>query len=243
MKTINPRTANMDGGRADAAKPSAPPELTAAVIASLAASLAARRGCDEPFRHWIVEAVLPPAVARRLITLPFPTVHLAGVSGKRELHNDERHYFDAANNAAFAECAAVAAAFQSPRVVQAVEATTGADLAATFVRLEYAQDTDGFWLEPHTDLGVKKFTMLLYLSEGAAQDDLGTDLYADHETWAKRTAFAHNSALVFVPGQATWHGLARRPIAGVRRSVIMNYVTAGWRERGQLAWPDTPVRP
>jgi hypothetical protein len=31
-------------------------------------------------------------------------------------------------------------------------------------RVEYAQDVDGFWLEPHTGLGVKTFTTLLYLS-------------------------------------------------------------------------------
>jgi hypothetical protein len=167
---------------------------------------------------------------------------LGGVSGKRELHNDQRHYFDSANNARFGACAAVADAFQSRAVVDCIEAGTGADLSQSFVRLEYAQDTDGFWLEPHTDLGVKRFTMLIYLAEGEAQSDLGTDIYRDHETWAKRTPFVDNSALVFVPGAHTWHGLARRPIPGVRRSVIMNYVTGDWRAREQLAYPTTPVR-
>ncbi|HEY7900990.1 MAG TPA: 2OG-Fe(II) oxygenase, partial [Caulobacteraceae bacterium] len=104
------------------------------------------------------------------------------------------------------------------------------------------QDSDGFWLHPHTDLGVKRFTMLIYLSDGADQADLGTDIYADDRSWAKRTAFVDNSALVFVPSDNTWHGLEPRKIAGVRKSVIMNYVTRGWRERGQLAYPETPVR-
>ena len=44
------------------------------------------------------------------------------------------------------------------------------------MRLEYAQDTDGFWLEPHTDLGVKLFTMLIYLPDSGEQNDLGTDI-------------------------------------------------------------------
>ncbi len=232
----------MDGERAPQAGSPAPIDLTAAVTASLIASMADGRRFDEPYRHWILADVFPPAVATALRRLPFPRVDLRGVSGKRELHNDERHYFDAVNNARLPECAAVAAAFQSAPVVEAIEANTGADLGASFVRLEYAQDTEGFWLAPHTDLGVKRFTMLIYLSDGAEQDDLGTDLYADREAWAKRTAFDHNAALVFTPGDHTWHGLARRPIAGVRKSVIMNYVTADWRERGQLAYPDTPVR-
>lgn len=110
------------------------------------------------------------------------------------------------------------------------------------MRLEYAQDVEGFWLEPHTDLGVKKFTMLIYLSDGPAQADLGTDLFRDPATWEKRTPFDDNSALVFIPGDASWHGLRRRPIQGVRKTVIMNYVTGDWRAREQLAWPDAPVR-
>lgn len=186
--------------------------------------------------------MFPPGVTDTLRSLPFSTPDLHGVSGKRELHNDQRHYFDAANNARFAACGAVAEAFQSRAIAEAIEAATGADLSCSYVRLEYAQDTDGFWLQPHTDLGVKRFTMLIYLADGAEHADLGTDIYENHETWAKRSAFIDNTALVFVPGDNTWHGLERRRIVGVRKSVIMNYVTDSWRERGQLAYPDNPVR-
>jgi hypothetical protein len=45
-----------------------------------------------------------------------------------------------------------------------------------------------------------------------------------------------------VPGHDTWHGLERRAIHGVRKSVIMNYVTDEWRARDQLAYPSLPVR-
>jgi hypothetical protein len=43
----------------------------------------------------------------------------------------------------------------------------GASVGGSYLRVEFAQDTDGFWLEPHTDLGVKAFTMLLYLSDAS----------------------------------------------------------------------------
>jgi hypothetical protein len=217
-------------------------DLTGAVSASLLAAFARARPDETPYRHWMVSEVFPPGLTTVLGRLPFATPDLNGISGKRELHNDQRHYFDAANNARFPACAAVADAFQSRPVTRAIEAATGADLAGSYVRLEYAQDTDGFWLQPHTDLGVKRFTMLIYLAEGAGQADLGTDIYADRDTWAKRSAFVDNTALVFVPGADSWHGLEPRQIRGVRRSVIMNYVTDGWRERGQLAYPETPVR-
>jgi hypothetical protein len=217
-------------------------DLTRAVQASLAAAFAAARSDEAPYRHWTVFPVFPVGLTERLQRLPFSPPDLHGVSGKRELHNDQRHYFDATNNARFGECAAVADAFQSPEVVSLIEAATGANLSETYVRLEYAQDTDGFWLEPHTDLGVKRFTMLIYLADLHDQRDLGTDIYADPQTWAKRSPFIDNSALVFVPGLDTWHGVARRPIEGIRRSVIMNYVTDEWRARAQLAYPTIPVR-
>ena len=222
--------------------PSTRDALTRAIKDSLAAAFAAARREDAPYPHWNVGSVFPSGLTERLRLLPFTPPDLHGMSGKRELHNDQRHYFDAANNARFDACGAVADAFQSPEVVEMIETTTGADLSGSYVRLEFAQDTDGFWLEPHTDLGVKRFTMLIYLTEGEDQSDLGTDIYADPGTWAKRSPFVDNSALVFVPSSGTWHGLARRPIPGVRRSVIMNYVTDEWRAREQLAYPAAPVR-
>ena len=213
-----------------------------AVKASLAASFAGAQCNEQPFRHFIVADVFPQSVARALRALPFPTAGVEGVSGKRELHNPTRRYFDAETCGERPECAAVAAAFQSGDVVAAIEALTGASLGRSYVRLEYAQDLNGFWLQPHTDLGVKTFTMLIYLCDRPDQGDLGTDLYRDAATWALRTAFVDNTALIFTPGANTWHGLERRPIAGVRKSVIMNYVTDDWRERGQLAFRDEPIR-
>ena len=101
----------------------------------------------------------------------------------------------------------------------------GAPIDDTFLRLEYAQDVDGFWLEPHTDLGVKKFTCLIYLSDGPGHDTLGTDIYWSRERHFGVSPFKRGAAMVFVPGDDTWHGFEKRPIEGVRRSVILNYVT------------------
>ncbi|MDE2357592.1 MAG: 2OG-Fe(II) oxygenase [Alphaproteobacteria bacterium] len=218
------------------------PELTADIVASLRAAFAAAHRDDLPYRHWYVRNTFPQGVSAAVRNLPFAPPDLGGVSGKRELHNDQRHYFDAENQARFEVCAAVAQAFQSADAASAIARTTGADLDGTFVRLEFAQDTDGFWLEPHTDLGVKRFTMLIYLADDEGQADLGTDMYRAPGEWVKRTPFDDNAALVFVPGDATWHGVEPRPIVGVRRTLIMNYVTDGWRDRSQLSYPEAPVR-
>ena len=213
---------------------------TAAIADSVRASIANARHFDDPYRHSFVEDLFPAEVCRALAALPFAAPALGGLSGKRELHNDTRRYFDAAAMAQFPVMRAVAAALQSREVVRAIAETFEAALDGTLLRLEYAQDIEGFWLEPHTDLGVKKFTCLIYLSEGHA--DLGTDIYRSPQDHAGRSPFTPNAAMIFVPSDKTWHGFERRPIAGIRKSVILNYVTHEWRAREQLSFPENPVR-
>ena len=136
----------------------------------------------------------------------------------------------------------MAEAFQDSDIAGELADAFGAPLEGTFVRIEYAQDTDGFWLKPHTDIGVKMFTMLLYMSDDPRHADLGTDIYADEATHVGRSPFEPNAAMIFVPAKDTWHGFERRPIPGVRRSIIVNYVTNEWRARDQLAFPEAPVQ-
>ncbi len=204
-------------------------------------ALARAAGNAAPYPHWIIRGLLPDDIVSDLQTISFPVATLDGVSGKRELHNETRHYFDQANIAAFPVIASLANAFQAPRMIEAIEKFFATELTGTFLRVEYAQDITGFWLEPHTDLGVKKLTVLIYMSEDEGHDDLGTDIYAARDQWAARTPFSPNIALAFVPGDNTFHGFEKRPINGVRKSLILNYVTTDWRDREQLAFPEQTV--
>ena len=184
---------------------------------------------------------LPPDSVEDILALPFPAPSLEGVSGKRELHNNTRKYFDVENRERFPVCDAVAQAFQDERVTSRIEKVFGTDLKGTYLRIEFAQDIDGFWLEPHSDLGVKLFTLLLYMSKDESHRDLGTDIYDPDKRHIGRSPFAPNAAMIFVPADNTFHGFEKRPIKGVRISVIVNYVTDEWRAREQLAFPDQPI--
>ncbi len=211
------------------------------IVSAFAASLNSAARFETPYRHWYLRNVLPLDILRAAASLDFPVRDVGGHSGKREYHNNARHYFNAANIAAFPCTATVAQGFQSPATVRLIEKFFGTDIDETFLRMEYAQDTTGFWLEPHTDLGVKRLTLLLYLPNGESQEDLGTDIYNADKSWAKRTPFETNCGLAFIPGKASYHGFDKREIAGVRKSLIINYVTAEWRDRDQLCFPDKPV--
>ena len=215
--------------------------LTQSVVGALLHSFETA-GCHEsPYRHWFLGNCLPGRVADEITALPFPPPALGGLSGKRELHNVSRKYFDIENRKAFPSVEAFAQAFQSRDVTSRIESHFGTRLGGTYLRLEYAQDTGGFWLEPHTDLGVKVFTMLLYLSKDAAHRDLGTDIYDAEKKHVARSPFEPNAAMVFVPSNNTFHGFEARNIEGVRKSVIINYVTDAWLAREQLSFPDAPI--
>jgi hypothetical protein len=213
----------------------------AAIKTAISASLARSARSETPYRHWILSEFFPDPVVAALFQLPFKAPPLDGISGERELHNDSRTYFDDDNIARRPVCAAVAKAFHDVDTVATIAAATGADLDGCYLRIEFAQDVDGFWLRPHTDLGVKRLTLLYYLAE-PGQEELGTDIYVSADRWFARAAFTRNAAMMFVPNDRTWHGFEPRTIDGVRKSVIINYVTHDWRDREQLAYADTPVR-
>jgi len=211
------------------------------IKASLRASFHSAPAAATPYTHWIARAVLPDDVAADICALPFPAPLLEGESGKRDNHNASRTYFDSACQVAHPVAAAVAEAFQSGEIITLLEDTFGASLENTYLRAEYAQDVDGFWLEPHSDLGVKRFTLLLYLSDDPRHASLGTDIYDAEKIHVGSSPFARNVGLIFVPADNTIHGFERRPIHGVRKSLIVNYVSNEWRAREQLAFPENPV--
>jgi hypothetical protein len=219
-----------------------PSAAAASVQAAFFDALANGASRPEPYPHWLMEGLFPADDLVALQTLPYPPPELGGVSGTREVHNNTRVYFDVANQQKFPICHAVSSAFQDPALVGRLAKATGAALDGTFLRIEYAQDTGGFWLKPHTDIGVKRFTLLAYISDEPGHEDLGTDIYADASTWVARSPFGANKAMAFVPSDRTWHGFEPRTISGIRKSLIINYVTDDWQAREQLSFPTEPVR-
>lgn len=189
-----------------------------------------------PFDYWLLTDPLPNKVCDAITALPFAPPSSAVFDGRRETNNSTRVYFSPEQQAKFAVCREVADAFRHAQVIQAIEDTTGADLSRGRLRVEYCQDVDGFWLEPHVDIPVKLFTMLIYLSDAPELYDAGTDIY-DDSLKHKRVATApyeFNAGMIFIPGKDTWHGFSKRPICGVRKSIIVNYVAPEWRAQAEL---------
>ena len=199
------------------------------------ASLAHCRAETAPFRHWLLEDALAAETGDAIARLPVAPAANGLYDGTREVNNSTRVFFDADMCGRHPACAATVATFKDPTVIAAIEETCAVDLSGGLLRIEYTQDRTGFWLEPHTDISVKLFTMLVYLGRDPDLADCGTDIYDGDHKWVGRAPYGFNKGLIFIPGSDTWHGYAPRPIAGVRKSIIVNYVTDDWRDRFELA--------
>lgn len=196
---------------------------------------------EKPFRHWGITNVLPIDICTGMLTLPIAPAVLGKTDGTRDTYNDQRAFITPELRSKFPTCAVLADALQRPDVARLMAETCDIDVDGSFLRMEYMQDTDGSWLEPHRDIHEKLFSMVIYLFTGPDATDWGTDIYDAEVRWVGRSAPEFNAGVIFVPGPATWHGFDPRPIIGVRRLMEINYVKPEWRDREQLSIPDKPI--
>ena len=197
---------------------------------------------DQPYRHWKLHDVLPIDLCTGILTLPIAPPVLGNTDGTRNTYNDSRCFITPELRRKFPTCEALSQALQRPDVARLMAETCNIQVAGGYLRMEYIQDLDGAWLEPHRDIREKLFSMVIYLFIGPDAATWGTDIYDAEKRWVGRSAGEFNSGVIFVAGPATWHGFDPRPIVGVRRLMEINYVSPDWRDRGQLAIPDQPIR-
>ncbi|MBT3396779.1 MAG: 2OG-Fe(II) oxygenase [Alphaproteobacteria bacterium] len=195
----------------------------------------------EPYRHWVLTDALTSVAAHSIETLPIPVAAVEDTQGRRETHNESRNFFNPTNRRRFSVMDDVASMLQSPATVDRIERNCDIDLQGSYLRIEYCQDTDGFWLEPHTDIAEKLFTMLIYLSSDPKSSDWGTDIYDENLEHLGTAPNQFNGGLIFIPGKNTWHGFRKRALGGIRKAIIVNYVKDDWRARHELSYPDQPI--
>lgn len=210
-------------------------------VSNFELSLAASTVRREPYRHWLLKSPVPDESARAIGRLPFEPAMISDTKGRRETSNASRVFFNEENRARFPICEQMAQVFQNPTAIRAIERGCNVRLKDSNLRIEYCQDTGDFWLEPHTDIAEKRFTMLVYLSDEPEAESWGTDIYDAAMNHLGSAPGGFNKGLIFIPGKDTWHGFRQRPIAGVRRSIIVNYVSNAWRARHELSFPSIPV--
>ena len=199
--------------------------------------LARSRHVTKPFDYWLLKDILPTVDVEALLALPLSAPDNPVFNGRRETNNAQRIFFTAENQQTFPVCRRIADGFKDARVRAAIAAETRADLSDGHLRIEYCQDGPGFWLEPHTDILVKKFTMLVYLLDNPALVTAGTDIHEGSPDfkYVATAPYGRNLGVIFIPSANSWHGVGHHPIKALRKSLIINYVTSAWRDKWELA--------
>lgn len=201
---------------------------------------------ESPYRRWVLKNTLPEDLCVGVLVLPIVPPFIEECAGVRdyEQNNKKRSFFTPELREDFPAVQTFCDAFQRPDVARQLTQTLNLppeDIEGSYLRIEYIQDTDGAWLEPHPDVTAKLFSMVIYLCTGPEASGWGTDIYDADKKWVGRSTAEFNSSVIFVRSDVTYHGFEKRPIKGVRRLMEVNYVRSLWRDRDQLSFPDKPI--
>ena len=82
------------------------------------------------------------------------------------------------------------------------------------------------------ELRADRLDSLLHGASGLDREILGV----------ARAPCGFNVGMIFIPGENTWHSFQERPLDGVRRSLMVNYVKDEWRSTNELAFPHAPIQ-
>ena len=189
----------------------------------------------DPFDHWVYNEVLPIEIAEDLLKLPIETPKISFYSGKRETNNSTRVFLNKENCSKYNCMQDVVNVFNDPNIILQLSNICGKNLTKGKLRIEYTMDTGSFWLEPHLDIKEKMITFLIYLSKDPSSNEWGTTIYKSDLTFHSKAPYKQNLGLMFMADENTWHGVPEQNIQGIRRNLIINYVTNDWKSVHELA--------
>tara|TARA_B100000902_G_C27039365_1_gene778538 strand:+ start:121 stop:804 length:684 start_codon:yes stop_codon:yes gene_type:complete len=190
----------------------------------------------DPFNYWTFDKVLPKNLVDKFLKLPIDPPVINSYSGKRESNNMTRIFFNNENCKKHDCMEQIAEIFNSDGIISTLSLICGKELSKGKLRIEYTLDTGDFWLEPHLDIKEKMLTFLIYLSSDSNTyaKDWGTTIYNKDLTFHSKAPYKQNTGFMFVPGEDTWHGVPKQYIFGVRRNLIINYVSSDWKSTKEL---------
>ena len=189
----------------------------------------------EPFKHWIFDGVLLEETIDELLKLPLALPKIEKHTGKRNSQNQTRIFFDERHCNKYSVAKNIAYVFNHPSIISQLSNIFGRDLTKGKLRIEYTRDTGYFWLEPHRDIKEKLLTFLIYLSKDPNSNEWGTTIYNRDLSFHSKTSYKSKRGLMFTSGEDTWHGVPKQNIQGVRKNLIINFVTKDWRDNFELA--------
>ena len=115
--------------------------------------------------------------------------------------------------------------FLNPDIVSHFENESNKKIAGNYLRIEFIEDHESSWLQPHVDIHEKLMSMMIYLNTTDESESIGTSIYDSEKQLVKIIPYIHNTGFYFYPSDNTWHGLEPITIKKSRKAIMVNYCT------------------
>lgn len=190
--------------------------------AAISRSLSQATARNDPYPHWLLTQILPPAAIRSICRAPIspPLPSACWIGDEERLSSLTR--LTSTTTEAFPICGAIADAFRSPATAGRIARLTGLDLSRCRIEIGLAQHVGHFRQDPHTGAGFAAATLVIHL-DNAGQRGLGVDLYRDRETWAGQAPGDPGSAILIAATAESWRGFEPRQIREVRKTLVVDW--------------------
>lgn len=176
-----------------------------------------------PFDHYTFENVFceKELTSINSIKLEDNAAHLDGARST----NNNRFFVNSTNindNFTFER---IVEYFLRDDVIEMFEEESGKKIRGNYLRVEFIEDKEKSWLEPHVDIEEKIMSLLIYLNNTNENYDIGTSLYDNNKKFVTTVPYIDNTGFYFYPSDNTWHGLESVNIKKRRRAIMVNYCT------------------
>lgn len=150
--------------------------------------------------------------------------HSASLDGARTT-NSNRFFVDKENMWSNSTLKKIVDFFLRDDIILMFEQESGKTIRGNYLRVEFIEDREKSWLEPHVDIDEKIMSFLLYLNNTNESLNIGTSLYNNKKELVTTIPYINNTGFYFYPSSNTWHGLESVSIKQRRRAVMVNYCT------------------
>ena len=182
-----------------------------------------KKSCCEPFEHYTFTDFFCDNELADINNIKLHS-HSASLSGARTTNNN-RFFVDKQNMWSNSALNRIVDFFLKDDVIDMFEEESNVKIRGNYLRIEFIEDSEKSWLEPHVDISEKLMSFLVYLNNTGESESIGTALYNTDKEYIKTVPFINNQGFYFYPSNDTWHGLESVQIKERRRAVMVNYCT------------------
>lgn len=178
---------------------------------------------SDPFNHYTFTDFFCDRELADIASIKLQS-HSASLDGARTT-NSNRFFVDKENMWSNSALNRIVDFFLRDDIILMFEQESGKTIRGNYLRVEFIEDKEKSWLEPHVDINEKIMSFLVYLNNTDESESIGTTLYNKDKEYIKTVPYINNQGFYFYPGDDTWHGLESVDIKERRRAVMVNYCT------------------